>query len=246
MAARADGRQTNELRPVRIERGYTKYAEGSCLIEMGDTRIICTASLEDRVPPFLKGQGTGWVTAEYGMLPRANRQRTPRDVGKPPAGRTMEIQRLVGRSLRSVVDTGLLGERTVWIDCDVIQADGGTRCASVTGAYVALVEALGTLRQQGLIKRIPIYGLLAAVSVGMAGKTPYLDLCYTEDSSAAVDMNVVMTGDQRELRLVEVQGTAEGDPFTRDQLNALLDLATAGIRQLFDIQSKVLGDLLKT
>jgi ribonuclease PH len=243
MAARADGRQPSELRPVRIERGYIKYAEGSCLIEMGDTRVICTASLEDRVPPFLKGQNTGWVTAEYGMLPRANRQRTPRDVGKPPAGRTMEIQRLVGRSLRSVVDTGLLGERTVWIDCDVIQADGGTRCASVTGAYVALVEALGTLRQQGLIKRIPIYDLLAAVSVGMVGKTPYLDLCYAEDSTAAVDMNVVMTGDGR---MVEVQGTAEGDPFSRDQLNALIDIATGGIRQLFDIQRKVLGDLVKT
>src|SRR5437762_3141538 len=222
MAARVDGRTPNELRPCRITRGYIKHAEGSCLIEMGDTRVICTASLEERVPPFLKGQNTGWVTAEYGMLPRANRQRTPRDVGKPPAGRTMEIQRLVGRSLRSVVDTGLLGERTIWIDCDVIQADGGTRCASVTGSYVALVEALGKLRQQGLIKRLPIYGLLAAVSVGLVGQTPYLDLCYEEDSNAAVDMNVVMTGDER---MVEVQGTAEGDPFNRDQLNSLLDLA---------------------
>jgi ribonuclease PH len=176
------------------------------------------------------------------MLPRANRQRTPRDAGKPPSGRTMEIQRLVGRSLRSVVDTALLGERTIWIDCDVIQADGGTRCASVTGAYVALVEAVGRLRQQGMVKRLPIYGLLAAVSVGMVGQTPYLDLCYEEDSSAAVDMNVVMTGD---FRLVEVQGTAEGDPFTREQLDALLDVATGGITQLFEIQKSVLGDLVK-
>jgi ribonuclease PH len=210
---------------------------------MGETRVVCTVSVEDRVPPFLKGQGTGWVTAEYGMLPRANRQRTPRDVGRPPAGRTMEIQRLVGRSLRSIIDTSSLGERTLWVDCDVIQADGGTRCASVTGAYVALVEALGTLRSQGLLKRIPIYDLLAAVSVGMVGQTPYLDLCYEEDSSAAVDMNLVMTGDGR---MVEVQGTAEGDPFSRDQLNALIDIGHHGIRQLFEIQKKVLGDLLKT
>jgi ribonuclease PH len=243
MPARVDGRQPHEIRPCRIQRGYLKYAEGSCLIEQGETRVICTASVEERVPPFLKGQGVGWVTAEYGMLPRANRQRTPRDAGKPPAGRTMEIQRLVGRSLRSVVDTSLLGERTIWIDCDVLQADGGTRCASVTGAYVALVEALGALRQQGHLKRMPIYDLLAAVSVGMIGQTPYLDLVYEEDSSAAVDMNVVMTGDGR---MVEVQGTAEGDPFTREQLNALLDLAGTGIRQLFEIQRKVLGDLLKT
>jgi ribonuclease PH len=243
MAARVDGRQPNELRPCRIERGYIKYAEGSCLIEMGETRVICTASVEEKVPIFLKGQGVGWVTAEYGMLPRANRQRTPRDVGKSPSGRTMEIQRLVGRALRSVVDTSLLGERTIWMDCDVLQADGGTRCASVTGAYVALVEAVGKLRQMGLVKRMPIYDLLAAVSVGLSGQTPYLDLCYEEDSKAAVDMNVVMTGD---LRMVEVQGTAEGDPFTRDQLNTLIDVATIGIRQLFEIQKRVLGDLLKT
>jgi len=243
MPVRVDGRQPNELRPCRIQRGFIKYAEGSCLIEVGETRVICTASVEEKVPPFLKGQGTGWVTAEYGMLPRANRQRTPRDVGKPPSGRTMEIQRLVGRALRAVVDTNLLGERTVWIDCDVLQADGGTRCTSVTGAYVALVEATGALKQQGLIKRLPIYDLLAAVSVGLVGQTPYLDLCYEEDSSAAVDMNVVMTGDGR---MVEVQGTAEGDPFTRDQLNTLLDVAGQGIRQLFEIQKRVLGDLLKT
>src|ERR1043165_7954848 len=175
MAARVDGRAPGEMRPCRITRGYIKHAEGSCLIEMGETRVICTASVEEKVPPFLKGQGVGWVTAEYGMLPRANRQRTPRDAGKPPSGRTMEIQRLVGRSLRSVVDTSLLGERTIWMDCDVIQADGGTRCASVTGAYVALVEAVGKLRTQGLVKRMPIYDLLAAVSVGLSGQTPLLD-----------------------------------------------------------------------
>jgi ribonuclease PH len=208
---------------------------------MGETRVICTASVEEKVPPFLKGQGTGWVTAEYGMLPRANRSRTPRDIGKNPSGRTMEIQRLVGRSLRSVIDTHLLGERTIWLDCDVIQADGGTRTASVTGAYVALVTALGRLRAAGQVKRLPVYDLLAAVSVGIIGGKPYLDLCYEEDSSAAVDMNVVMTGDGR---LVEVQGTAEGDPFTRDQLSGMLDVAASGIQKLFVIQKEVLGDIL--
>jgi ribonuclease PH len=241
MAARVDGRAPGELRPCRITRDYVKYAEGSCLIEMGETRIICAASVEEKVPPFLKGQGVGWVTAEYGMLPRANRQRTPRDVGKTPSGRTMEIQRLVGRSLRSIIDTSSLGERTIWLDCDVLQADGGTRTASVTGAYVALVAAMGRLRQQGLIKRMPIYDLLAAVSVGIIGGKPYLDLCYEEDSSAAVDMNVVMTGDGR---MVEVQGTAEGDPFTREQLAGMLDLASEGIQKLFAIQKQVLADLL--
>jgi ribonuclease PH len=236
-----DGRTPGDLRPCRITRDFVKYAEGSCLIEMGETRVVCTASVEEKVPPFLKGQGVGWVTAEYGMLPRANRQRTPRDVGKNPSGRTMEIQRLVGRSLRSVIDTGSLGERTIWIDCDVLQADGGTRTASVTGAYVALVAAVGRLRAQGQLKRMPIYDLLAAISVGIVGGKPYLDLCYEEDSSAAVDMNVVMTGDGR---MVEVQGTAEGDPFTREQLGAMLDLAGEGIQKLFAIQKQVLADVL--
>jgi ribonuclease PH len=243
MAARADGRAPNEMRPCQITRNFVKYAEGSCLIELGDTRVICTASVEEKVPPFLKGQGVGWVTAEYGMLPRANRQRTPRDVGKTPSGRTMEIQRLVGRSLRSVVDTHHMGERTIWLDCDVLQADGGTRTASVTGAYVALVAALGHLRQQGQLKRLPVYDLLAAISVGIVGGRPYLDLCYEEDSTAGVDMNVVMTGDGR---LVEVQGTAEGDPFSRDQLNSLLDVAAMGIQKLFTLQREVLSDLLQT
>ena len=241
---RSDHRPPHELRPTRLTPDYLPHAEGSVFIEAGCTRVICTASVEDRVPPFLRNTGKGWVTAEYGMLPRATSTRMQREASAGKVGgRTQEIQRLIGRSLRSVTNLNALGERTIWIDCDVIQADGGTRCASVTGAYVALVEALGTLRQQGLIKRIPIYDLLAAVSVGMIGQMPYLDLCYAEDSTAAVDMNVVQTGDGR---MVEVQGTAEGDPFSRDQLNALLDIATGGIRQLFDIQRKVLGDLVKT
>jgi ribonuclease PH len=198
--------------------------------------------VEEKVPPFLKGQGTGWVSAEYAMIPRANRQHTPRETGKGPGGRTMEIQRLVGRALRSVVDMAMLGERTVWLDCDVIQADGGTRTASITGAYVALAEAVGSLRNQGLIKRIPLYDLLAATSVGIVGGQACLDLSYEEDSKAAVDMNVCMTGDGR---LVEVQGTAEGDPFSRKQMDELIDLATAGIRRLFDIQKEALGDLIQ-
>src|SRR3954451_24874238 len=187
---RSDNRKPPQMRPVEIVTDYLLTAEGSALIKVGNTHVLCAATIEDTVPQFLRNSGKGWVTAEYSMLPRATAKRTPREVTRGRmSGRTHEIQRLVGRSLRSVVDTAVLGERTVWVDCDVIQADGGTRCASVTGAYVALVEALGTLRQQGQLKRIPIYDLLAAVSVGMVGKTPYLDLCYTEDSSAAVDMN---------------------------------------------------------
>ncbi len=208
---------------------------------MGDTRVVCSASVEERVPPFLKGQGTGWVTAEYAMIPRANRQRTPRETGKGPSGRTQEIQRLIGRSLRCVVDMATLGERTIAVDCDVIQADGGTRTASITGAYVALAEACAWLRNQGTIKRMPLYDLLAATSVGLVGGTPSLDLMYEEDSRAGVDMNVVMTGDGR---IVEVQGTAEGDPFTRQQMDQLIDLAANGIRRLFDIQREALGVLI--
>lgn len=242
MAARPDGRGPADLRPVRMTRGFLKYAEGSCLIEVGETRVICSASVEDRVPPFLKGQGNGWVSAEYSMIPRANRQRTPRELGKGPGGRTMEIQRLIGRSLRSIVDTGSMGERTVWIDCDVIQADGGTRTASITGAYVALVEALAWMRAQGMIKRLPLYDLLAATSVGIVNGQACLDLAYEEDSRASVDMNVCLTGDGR---VVEVQGTAEGEPFSRQQMDDLIDLATRGIRQLFDAQRKVLGDLVQ-
>ena len=243
MTARLDGRSPTQLRPVKITRGFNPYAEGSCLMEIGDTRVICTASVEDRVPPFLKGQGIGWVTAEYSMIPRANRQRTPRDVGKSPSGRTVEIQRLIGRSLRSVVDRTHLGERTIWLDCDVIQADGGTRTASITGAYVALVECLGTLKQQGLLKRWPLLDQLAAISVGIIGGQPCLDLNYNEDSAAAVDMNIVMTGDGR---LVEVQGTAEGEPFSRQQMDRLMELAGTGINQLFAMQRDVLKDLIRT
>jgi ribonuclease PH len=227
---------------VRITRSFVKYAEGSCLIEVGDTRVICTASVEERVPPFLKGQGTGWVTAEYAMIPRANRQRTPRETGKGPGGRTMEIQRLVGRALRSIVDMQTLGERTIWVDCDVILADGGTRTASITGAYVAVAEACAHLRAQGTIKRMPLYDLLAATSVGIVAGQPVLDLAYEEDSKASVDMNVVLTGDGR---LVEIQGTAEGEPFSRKQMDDLIDLATLGIRRLFDLQRQSLGDLIQ-
>ena len=241
MASRADGRAPSEMRPVRITRSYNRYAEGSCLIEVGETRIICTASVEERVPPFLKGQGTGWVTAEYAMIPRANRQRTPRDVGKPASGRTVEIQRLVGRSLRSIVDMPALGERTIWLDCDVIQADGGTRTAAITGCYVALVEAVGKLRNDNLIKKWPVTDQLAAVSVGIVGGQVCLDLNYDEDSTAAVDMNIVVTGDGR---LVEVQGTAEGAPFSRKQMDLLIDTAIAGAQRLFDLQREALAGLL--
>ena len=242
MASRLDGRSPSQLRPVTITRGFNSYAEGSCFIEVGDTKVICTASIEDKVPPFLKGQGIGWVTAEYAMIPRANRQRTPRDVGKPANGRTVEIQRLIGRSLRAIVDRTQLGERTVWLDCDVIQADGGSRTASITGAYVALVEALGKLKKEGQLKRWPLLDQLGAVSVGIVGGQPVLDLNYEEDSAAAVDMNIVMTGDGR---LVEVQGTAEGEPFSRQQMDRLMELATTGINQLFAMQRDTLKDLIQ-
>lgn len=225
-----------------MQRGYAKYAEGSCLITVGDTKVLCTASVEDKVPPFLKGQGQGWVTAEYSMLPRATLTRTPRDssAGKPN-GRTVEIQRLVGRSLRSVVDNHALGERTIWIDCDVLQADGGTRTASITGAFVALVEALVGLKEKGLIKTIPFTEWVAAVSVGVVASEERLDLAYAEDSIAAVDMNVVMTDTNR---YIEVQGTAEGAPFDRNRLNRLLDLAVVGTRELIAIQRDALKGLI--
>lgn len=240
--ARPDGRGSQELRPLRLTRGVMKYAEGSCLIEAGDTRVICTASVEERVPPFLKGTGTGWVTAEYGMLPRSCRQRTPREITKgTPGGRTMEIQRLIGRALRSVVQLESLGERTITIDCDVLQADGGTRTASITGGFVALAEALHWMRQKNLIKHLPLNDIVAAVSVGVVGGADLLDLCYDEDYQASVDMNVVMTG---KGKFVEVQGTAEGLPFGRDRLNKLLDLAQAGLQQIFQIQREALKDIL--
>lgn len=236
---RIDGRQEFELRALQLERDLVKYAEGSCMIWLGDTQVLCTASVEDRVPPFLKGQGSGWVTAEYSMLPRATPSRQQREVSKGhPGGRTMEIQRLIGRALRSVVELRDLGERTITLDCDVIQADGGTRTASITGAYVALYDALRWMYQGGMIKVMPVFDAIAAISVGIVDGRAMLDLCYDEDSRASVDMNVVMTG---QGKLVEVQGTAEGLPFTREQLNNLIDLSERGITHLLAEQKRVLG-----
>jgi ribonuclease PH len=241
--ARYDGRTYKEMRPVKISRGFTKYAEGSVLIEIGDTKVVCTASVEDRVPQFLKGQDKGWVTAEYGMLPRATCERNPREAAKGRSGRTYEIQRLVGRALRSVVNLEALGERTVWIDCDVIQADGGTRTSAITGAFVALVDAVNTMfpsTNSWSHKPFPVMDYIAATSVGMVDNKIMLDLTFEEDSRAGVDMNVVMTG--RGL-LVEVQGTAEGNPFTKTQLDEMLKVAEDGIAGLIDIQKEALGDL---
>ena len=239
---REDGRTNDQIRPVKITRGYIKYAEGSCLIEVGDTRVICTASVEDKVPPFLKGSGTGWVTAEYGMIPRSCRTRNVREAAKGQlGGRTQEIQRLVGRTLRSVFDMKAIGERTIWMDCDVIQADGGTRTAAITGAFVALAEASDWLLKEKLVKKNPITDLVAAISVGIVGGEDMLDLQYTEDSVAAVDMNVAMTGSGK---FVEIQGTAEGLPFSREKFNKLLDLGQKGITELFAIQREVLTGIL--
>ncbi len=233
---RIDGRKADELRGVKIKRNYIKSAEGSVLIEMGDTKVICTATTENSVPPFLRGKGTGWITAEYAMLPRSSAQRIQRERSKV-GGRTHEIQRLIGRSLRSVVDMKMLGERSVLIDCDVVQADGGTRTASITGAYVALVDALRHMKKQGLIESMPVTDHLAAVSVGIVEGKPLLDLCYIEDSSAEVDMNLVMTG---KGEIVEVQGTAEGKPFSRADLGRLLSLGEKGVKALIKKQREVL------
>jgi ribonuclease PH len=239
MSNRPSGRAPHELRPVAFTRHFTRHAEGSVLVEFGDTRVICTASVEDKVPPFLKGQGRGWVTAEYGMLPRATNTRTDREAARGrQSGRTQEIQRLIGRSLRSVVDMALLGERTIQVDCDVIQADGGTRTASITGACVALHDAFTKLLADGRIARSPLRDHVAAVSVGVVGGVPVLDLDYAEDAGCETDMNVVMTGTGG---LVEVQGTAEGSPFTRAELASMLDLAEGGIRELVAAQRRVLG-----
>jgi len=236
---RSDGRGRDELRPIRITTGYLKHAEGSCLIELGDTRVVCSASLEEKVPPFLKGKNEGWVTAEYGMLPRATTTRSQREATRgAPSGRTHEIQRLIGRSLRAVVDLKALGERTVWIDCDVLQADGGTRCASITGSFVALVEALRRLGKQGVLAALPVGDLVAAVSVGRVGTTTLLDLNYQEDSGAEVDMNVVKTAAGR---FVEIQGTAEGQPFSEEEMREMLAVADKGIRELVAAQRKALG-----
>jgi ribonuclease PH len=231
---RADGRLPNQLRPVKIVPDYLKFAEGSALIRVGETRVLCAATLEDRVPPFLRGKGTGWVTAEYSMLPRAGTERTPREASTGRiGGRTHEIQRLIGRSLRSVVDLGGLGERSLTLDCDVLQADGGTRTASITGAYVALARALNRFGMGHLLT-----GQVAAVSVGIGGGTLLLDLDYAEDSSAGVDFNVVMLDDGR---FVEVQGTAEQTPFSGEQMAEMVGLAAAGIRQLYELQREAIA-----
>ena len=237
--ARPSNRQFDELRDIRITRSYTKHAEGSVLVEFGDTKVLCTASVEEKVPGFLRGQGRGWLTAEYGMLPRATKTRTDREAARgKQSGRTQEIQRLIGRSLRAIADLSLLGERTVQIDCDVIQADGGTRTAGITGAYVAVHDAVTLLLQRGLIASSPLHDFVAAVSVGVYRGTPVLDLDYAEDSACDTDMNVVMTGSGG---FVEVQGTAEGAPFSRDQMDALLGLAQDGIAQLVAKQRQALG-----
>ncbi len=236
---RPSGRRPDELRRVRITRGYTRHAEGSALVEFGDTRVLCTATVEERVPPFLKDRNQGWVTAEYGMLPRATHTRTEREAARgKQSGRTLEIQRLIGRSLRAVTDLARLGVRTIQVDCDVIQADGGTRTASITGGFVALHDAVSALVARGLIAESPILDFVGAVSVGVHQGVPVLDLDYAEDSACDTDMNVVMTGGGR---FVELQGTAEGQPFTRAEIDALLALAERGIGELVAIQRSALG-----
>jgi ribonuclease PH len=239
---RFNDRSPNELRPVTITPDFTIHAEGSVLIEAGHTRVICTASLEEKVPPFLRNSGKGWVTAEYGMLPRATNTRSTREASTGKVGgRTMEIQRLIGRSMRAVIALEQLGERTLYLDCDVIQADGGTRCASITGAFVAMVLALGKLKQQGSIKSIPVSDYVAAVSVGVVAGMPLLDLAYEEDSKADVDMNIIKTGDGR---FVEIQGTAEKEPFGTETLMSMLSLADTGITALIAKQRAVVGSIL--
>ena len=231
---RSFDRGAGDLRPLRLQRKFTRHAEGSVLVCMGDTQVLCNASVEEKVPPFMKGKGSGWVTAEYGMLPRATNTRGNREAASgKQSGRTQEIQRLIGRSLRAVVDLSKLGERQVTVDCDVLQADGGTRCASITGAMVAMADAFAWMRAQGMIAADPIRDFVAAVSVGIVEGTPVLDLDYVEDSGCDTDMNVVMTGAGH---FVEVQGTAEGHPFTRDEMSKLLDLAASGIRDLVKAQ----------
>ena len=233
---RNDGRKNNQLRKIKVTKDYIKHAEGSCLIEFGDTKVICTASVEETVPPFLKNSGNGWVTGEYGMLPRSTNTRLQREKAAN-SGRTQEIQRLIGRSLRAVVDTTQLGERTIKVDCDVIQADGGTRTASITGGFIALALAIAKIQKQGLITTQPLKDYVAAVSVGIFKKQSMLDLNYEEDSKADMDMNVVMVG---KGQLVEVQGTAEREPFSKKTMDHLLDLAQNGIGQLFRMQKKIL------
>jgi ribonuclease PH len=238
---RVDGRRKDQLRPVKVTRNFIKHAEGSVLIEMGDTKVICTASIEEKVPPFLKGKGQGWVTAEYSMLPRSTHERSPREAVKgKQGGRTLEIQRLVGRALRAVTDMGQMGERSIWLDCDVIQADGGTRTASITGAFIALADAFTVLKKRGLIKKRPLTDYLAAISVGKVGGEILVDLAYIEDSMADVDMNVVMTG---QGRYVEVQGTAERTPFAKQEMDEFMAMGWSGIQTLTALQKDLIGEL---
>ena len=239
---RANGRAKDKLRKIKIKRNYMKYAEGSCLLEMGDTKVISTATIEGGVPPFLRNTGTGWVIAEYSMLPRSNKKRTPRESSRGKVGgRTHEIQRLIGRSLRSVTDMTQLGERTIWIDCDVIQADGGTRCASITASFIALCDALNNLKGKGVFEKLPVSDFVAAVSVGIVGGEVLLDLDYDEDSNAEVDMNIVMTGSGK---FIEVQGTAEKEPFDDKTMARMINLAKKGITRIIFIQKDVLGKVV--
>jgi ribonuclease PH len=238
MATRIDGRTAEALRGITVTRNCNKYAEGSCLIELGNTRVICTASIEEMVPLFLKGSGKGWITAEYGMLPRSCGKRIPRN---KDSGRTYEIQRLIGRSLRSVADMTMFGERTIWLDCDVLQGDGGTRTASITGSFIALADAMNTLKEKGVISSVPLNDFLAATSVGIVGGELMLDLCYEEDSRAEVDMNIVMTGDGR---FIEIQGTAEQKPFSKETMDKMLVLAGKGIGELIATQRNALKGIL--
>jgi ribonuclease PH len=236
---RSDGRKSKQLRAIKIAPNYIKTADGSVLIEMGDTKVICTAKLEDRVPPFLRNSGKGWITAEYGMLPGSSQARIGRESSRGKVGgRTHEIQRLIGRSLRAITDLANLGERTVWIDCDVIQADGGTRTASITGAYVSLFEAIHSWQKRGIIAQEPIKDSIAAVSIGIVGGKILLDLCYEEDSKADVDMNFVMTGSGK---FVEIQGTAESAPFTKKQMDQMAEIAQQGIKELLKVQKQALA-----
>lgn len=238
---RIDGRKFDQIRDVKITRNFTKYAEGSVLIEMGETKVLCTASIEEKVPPFLRNTGTGWINAEYSMLPRSTQQRKVRDSSKGKIdGRSQEIQRLIGRAIRSVVDLNKLGERTIWVDCDVIQADGGTRTASITGAFVAVAEAIYKLYKDGLIKKMPIENFVSAISVGIVNDQCLLDICYEEDSHSQVDMNIIMTD---KCEFVEVQGTGEERPFSRKDLNKLLELGEKGNKELIKIQRKALGEI---
>ncbi len=236
--ARIDGRQADKLRPVKITRNFLKYAEGSCLIELGNTKVVCSASVDTNVPPFLKGTGTGWVTAEYGMLPRSCLSRIPRN---KDSGRTFEIQRLIGRSLRAVTKMRDMGERTIWIDCDVLQGDGGTRTASITGSFIALADALNKLKKDGLISSVPLKEYVAATSVGIYNGEFLLDLCYEEDSAAEVDMNIIMTSGGE---FIEIQGTSERKTFTKDQMDKMLALAKNGIEELIAVQRSFLKDII--